>query len=357
MRADQPLVSVVIPLYNAAATVERTLASVLAQTWSRLEVLVVDDGSTDDGPERVARIAARGKCVRLLRQANAGVAAARNYGAVEARGEHFAFVDADDLWAPEKIKLQMQAMAKGGDAVGLVYTWFALIDAEDRVYSTGHRPEAEGWVFRDLCRGNVVGNGSSPLIRRAAFERAGGYDRSLGARGAQGCEDLMIYLAIAEHYEFRVVRRFLTGYRLTAGNMSSDGWKMLRSFDLTMAAFQPRYPQYAEELEAHRCDMIRWLLARSLTTGALSDAVQLLRREGFLTAFRLMPQTPSLAWLALKARGPERIKSALQSLLQRGGRYRPPFLEARASSARARLRAEAGERELCEDQEPRAASL
>src|SRR5206468_3548401 len=127
---------------------------------------------------------------------------ARNYGAAEANGEHLAFVDADDLWSPEKIELQMHAMAQGGESVGLVYTWAAVIDAEDRIYSAEQHPTAEGWVFRELCRENFVGNGSSALIRRSAFDQAGGYDPSLRDRDAQGAEDLMLYLTIAEHHEF-----------------------------------------------------------------------------------------------------------------------------------------------------------
>jgi glycosyltransferase involved in cell wall biosynthesis len=327
MGTAQPLVSVVVPLYNAAPTIERTLASVLAQTWRNLEVLVVDDGSTDAGPGCVERIAARDPRVRLLRQLNAGVAAARNYGVAEAKGVHLAFVDADDLWAPEKIDLQMRALHEGGEGVGLVYTWAAVIDAEDRVYSSRHRPDEEGWVFRDLCRGNMLGNGSSPLIRRSAFERVGGYDPSLRARGAQGCEDLMIYLAIAEQYEFRLVRRFLTGYRLTVGNMSSDARKMLRSFDLALAAFQPRYPQYAAELGAHRRDMIHGLVVRALTAGPARDAVPLLREGGIRSAFTLIARAPSLLWLMLRARAPTPVKQALTRALRCGGAYRPAFLE------------------------------
>jgi glycosyltransferase involved in cell wall biosynthesis len=299
------------------------------QTWPALEILVVDDGSSDDGPARVALAGADDRRIRLLRQANAGVAAARNFGAAHARGDYLAFVDADDLWAPRKIERQMAAMAQSPD-VGLVYTWAALIDAEDRIYSTDHRPQAEGRVLRELCRGNVVGNGSSPLIRRAAFEAVGGYDATLRARGAQGCEDLMIYLRIAEHWEFRVVRAHLTGYRVTPKNMSSDAVRMLRSCELTLAAFAARHPQYAPEFEAHRRDMVYWLMVRALTTGPVRNAAALLLKDGLLHAFELCPRLPSIAVLALKAHAPAPLKAHLQRALKRGGRYRPAYLEAAA---------------------------
>jgi glycosyltransferase involved in cell wall biosynthesis len=326
--AARPLVSVVVPLHNGGATIARTLSSISRQTWREIEVVVVDDGSTDDGPDKVRAAAARDPRIRLVRQENGGVAAARNFGAAAAAGGFLAFVDADDLWAPEKIELQMQALLAGGRTVGLAYTWAALIDAEDRIYSLEHRPLAEGWVLQDLCRANVVGNGSSPLIRREAFESVGGYDPSLRDRGAQGCEDLMIYLRLAEHYQFRVIRRHLTGYRVTQGNMSSDALRMLRSCELTLDAFRARYPEYEPEYQAHRRDMVYWLLARAMTTGPLRNAAALLTAHGFLNAFQLADRLGDLAWLTLKARTPTTLKVMAQKLLRQGGAFRPAFLEA-----------------------------
>lgn len=326
--AAEPLVSVVIPLFNGAPLVARTLASVAAQTWRNLEIIVVDDGSTDDGAERVLAFAERDQRVRLVRRSNGGVALARNQGAAEARGDYLAFVDADDLWAPEKIALQMQAMAEGGERVGLVYTWAALIDAKDRIYSLAHRPDAEGRVFRDLCRSNVVGNGSSPLIRRAAFDQVGGYDANLRAQGAQGCEDLMIYLRLAEHHEFRVVRRHLTGYRVTQGNMSSNALGMLRSCELTLQAFEPDYPQFAAEFAAHKRDMVYWLLVRALTTGPLANVPRLLAAGRFRNSVILAQRLGDLSWLTLKARTPQWLKAMAQPLLRQGGDFRPTFGEA-----------------------------
>ncbi|WP_309092533.1 glycosyltransferase family A protein [Phenylobacterium sp.] len=327
MAATQPLVSVVIPLHNGAETIEETLQSVQRQTWPNLEIVIVDDGSTDDGPARVARLRREDGRIRLLRQPNAGVAAARNNGAAAAAGAYLAFVDADDLWGPDKIALQMAALEAGGPEVGLVYTWSALINEEGRVYSVWHRPEHEGRVFGELCRANFVGNGSCTLMRREAFERVGGYDSSLRSRGAQGCEDLMIYLRIAEHYEFRVVRRHLTGYRVTRANMSSDALRMLWSCELTLAAFRDAYPQYASHFDAHEREMVYWLLARALTTGPWRNVAVLLTRQGFRHSFELADRAGDLAWLTLKARAPSWAKAAAQRLLRRGGAYRPLYAE------------------------------
>jgi glycosyltransferase involved in cell wall biosynthesis len=323
------LVTVVIPLFNASTTIERTLASVNAQTWPEIEVLVVDDGSTDDGASRVARMISGNPRTRLLQQQNQGVASARNLGAAHAAGNYLAFIDADDLWAPQKIARQMQSMREGGARVGLSYTWSAAIDALDRIISLGQRSEAEGQVFRDICRWNIVGNGSSTLIRRSAFDEVGGYDSSLRARGAQGCEDLMLYLRIAERREFRVVREFLTGYRVTSDSMSSNALIMLRSCELALDTFRGRYPQYASEFRDHRRDLLYSHIVRALTTGPINNVAALLGAAGMSGSFR-SGSLPLLLWMTLKALAPLPAKSFLRQLLNRGGNYGRTYLEVQA---------------------------
>ncbi|HYG28186.1 MAG TPA: glycosyltransferase family 2 protein [Caulobacteraceae bacterium] len=329
MSEAEPLVSVVVPLHNGASTIERTLDSICRQTWENLEVIVVDDGSTDSGPALVEQRAVDDPRVTLVRQANAGVAAARNHGARVAKANFLAFIDADDLWGPEKIAAQMEVMERRGSRTGLVYTWAALIDENDRIYSLEHRPKEEGDVFRALCRANIVGNGSSPLVRREAFEKIGGYSAHLREAGAQGCEDLYIYLCVAEHYEFGLVPRHLTGYRVTAGNMSSDALRMLRSCELTLSEFRPRYPQYEPEFEAHRTDMIYWLLVRALTTGPLSNAGPLLVQDPKV-AGRLLGRLGGIFWLMVKAHSPAWVKVPLRRVTKQGREFRPLFSEAAA---------------------------
>jgi glycosyltransferase involved in cell wall biosynthesis len=127
------LVSVIIPAYNEAATIERTISSVRSQTYSNLEMQVVDDGSTDETAAIVQRLAGIDHRIMLLRKPNGGLSSARNYGIAHAGGEFIAPIDADDLWHPDKIKKQMAVMRDGGDQVGLVYCWSRAIDERDRV--------------------------------------------------------------------------------------------------------------------------------------------------------------------------------------------------------------------------------
>jgi glycosyltransferase involved in cell wall biosynthesis len=229
---DDELVSVIIPAYNAQATLDDTLNSVRSQTHRNLEIVVVDDGSTDDTAIVAQRHSAVDARVRIIRQDNAGVAAARNTGIAATSGRYVAPIDADDLWAPSKIERQLVAAAKDQGKVGLVYSWFAVIDQNNSVLRHEDGADAEGVVLRQLLLGNFVGNGSSALILRSAIEFAGFYDVGLRASGCQGAEDYKMYLEIAEQYEFAIVPDYLTGYREHSGNMSSDAARMVRSRDV-----------------------------------------------------------------------------------------------------------------------------
>jgi glycosyltransferase involved in cell wall biosynthesis len=194
--SEEELVSVVIPAYNAQATLDDTLNSVRSQTHRNLEIVVVDDGSTDDTAIIAQRHSAVDARVRIIRQDNAGVAAARNSGIAATSGRYVAPIDADDLWAPSKIERQLLA-AKQQGKVGLVYSWFAVIDQNNSVLRHEDGADAEGVVLRQLLLGNFVGNGSSALILRSAIESAGFYDVGLRASGCEGAEDYKMYLEIA----------------------------------------------------------------------------------------------------------------------------------------------------------------
>jgi glycosyltransferase involved in cell wall biosynthesis len=261
---DAELVSVIVPAFNAAGTIAETLRSVCDQTYRNLEILVVDDGSTDATRDIVRKIARTDPRIRLIEKTNGGVASARNLGVLESRGEFIAPVDADDLWRPTKIAKQMKAMREIGDACGLVYTWYAQIDNAGRIVSRKHKPLDEGHVLIRMCRGNVVGNGSGALMRKRAMLDAGLYDPALRSRNAQGCEDLKLYFAIAERYLFAVVKEHLTGYRRIDWNMSSDVLQMERSNTIVTAEFQERYPQYGALFRVARITFLKWLFVRAV---------------------------------------------------------------------------------------------
>jgi glycosyltransferase involved in cell wall biosynthesis len=238
-----PLVSVIIPAFNAEAYIRRTIDSVLGQTYKRIEILVVDDGSTDRTAEIVKSIAEKDLRISLFQQQNAGVADTRNLAIQEAKGEYIANIDADDIWYPENIEKQMKQMLIAGPTVGVVYAWSVVIDENDLLTGEFLSSHIEGEVYRELVYKYFVGNASASLIRRACFDKVGAYNTEFKNLNAQGCEDWDLHLRIAESYQFRVVPRFLIQYRQKAGSMSADFQPMARSHALILKDVSRRHPE------------------------------------------------------------------------------------------------------------------
>lgn len=240
---NYPLVSVIVPVYNGERFIAATLDSVLAQSYPHLEVLVVDDGSSDSTAQIVQRYMAQDNRVVLLSQANGGVAVARNTGIQNAKGEYIAPLDADDIWYPQKLEKQVQCMLSSDPRVGLIYTWSTHIDEQSQLMGGWIAYRNEGEVYVDLAYRNFIGNGSNPLIRRSCLESVGYYSTEYKQQNAQGSEDWDLYLRIAERYQFRVIPEFLMGYRQVVGSMSTNYEVMERSHRLLMEDIRSRYPE------------------------------------------------------------------------------------------------------------------
>jgi glycosyltransferase involved in cell wall biosynthesis len=237
------LVSVIVPVLNGEYFISRTLTSILNQTYQRLEVIVVDDGSTDRTPSIVEAFARSDPRIKLFSGPHAGVATARNTAIARANGTLIAPVDADDLWHRQKIELQVAAMRFASSSVGVVYCQSADIDEMDRIIKQpGDRALPQGQVLTELIENNFLANASTPLIRRSFLEEVGGYDRSLHDAGAQGAEDWKLYLALAEICQFALIPACLVGYRKCSGTMSSNVATMARSIDLVREWAKQRWP-------------------------------------------------------------------------------------------------------------------
>jgi glycosyltransferase involved in cell wall biosynthesis len=236
------LVSVVIPAFNAAAHIRRTLHSVLAQTYKALEVIVVDDGSEDATAAIVEEFVKEDARVHLVRQRNAGVGAARNTAISMARGEFVATLDADDIWFPEKLAKQVARMEQCGEETGLVYCWSVVVDKDGKFERFQYSTEAEGCLRHTIVSGNIVANASVPLFRTAALARVGPYLTRTEQGGAQGCEDWDLYIRLAETFSIRLVPEFLMAYRRTSSSMSANTESMAASFSVVMQRAQQRNP-------------------------------------------------------------------------------------------------------------------
>lgn len=275
-----PRVSVIIPAYNAAATLDETLCSARGQSLTDIEIIVVDDGSRDRTGDIARNHAASDARVRVLSQPNRGVATARNAGIAESAGEFLAFLDADDLWAAAKLERQLAAMEAAGPDAGASYTLYCCVDPDGRL-SPGH-PQARAVpdALGALCRSNFIGNTSSILVRRDLAQRVGGFDPQLQAQGAQGCEDWDFFLRLANVTRLVTVPEPLTAYRVGAGNMSSDDARMLRSARLMAEKLAGRMPTRRAELAQGVSNYAFWLAMEALKRRDLSAAARLFIAHG-----------------------------------------------------------------------------
>lgn len=193
--APAPTVSVVIPAYNAAWCVRKAIDSVLSQDYRNLEVIVVNDGSTDDTP---AVLAAYGPAIRVVHQPNGGMSKARNAGIQAARGEYLAFLDSDDWWLPGKLARQVELLGSRPD-LGFCSCNARVEDMEGRLLNLWECPNWAGpFVVHLFGSGaDVPGSCSAVLARRALVLQVGGFDETL--RGAED-PDLWIRLAAVSGY-------------------------------------------------------------------------------------------------------------------------------------------------------------
>ena len=224
--------TVIIPAYNAAATVRQTLNSVLAQSYQQIEVIVVDDGSSDNTSAIVGEFVERDARFKLVAQSNAGVGAARNTAIGLASGKYIAPLDADDFWLPEKLEKQVVCMEQCDRETGFVYCWYRLVNRLGTFIGDCHPETFEGRLRQVILLRNVVGNGSVPLIRATALEKVGLYLTRAEQGGAQGCEDWDLYLRIAEEFGVRMVFDYLLAYRQNVSGMSGNAEKMAASFEV-----------------------------------------------------------------------------------------------------------------------------
>ncbi len=270
-----PYASIVVPAYNAETTLFETLASLSAQTFGDFEVVVVDDGSTDTTPHIARLQARRDPRIRLVRQINRGLAGARNSGIAAATGEVIGFCDADDLWRPEKLAAHV-AHLQACPEVGLSYSGSALIDERSLPIGHAQRPRLRGVMAEHVFKRNPVGNGSAPVIRRAALEdimwwpstetqRAWVFDETF-----RQSEDIECWLrmALLSDWMLEGVRGLLTEYRVNPGGLSANMSAQLASWERMVTKLRPAAPAFfALHEPAARAYQLRYLARRAISAG------------------------------------------------------------------------------------------
>jgi glycosyltransferase involved in cell wall biosynthesis len=209
-----PKISVIIPAYNSESTITHTINSVLNQTFSELELIVINDGSQDSTLDIVKQF--KDTRIKVFSYANAGGNVSRNRGLNLAVGEFVSFLDADDLWTSDKLASQLKALEENLTAK-VAYSWTDYIDANGEFLLSGKRINLNGNVYEGLLVSNFLENGSNPLICRKALITLGGFDESLAA-----AQDWDMWLRLASKFDFICVPSVQILYRISANSVSSN---------------------------------------------------------------------------------------------------------------------------------------
>nr|WP_290223443.1 glycosyltransferase [Trichocoleus desertorum] len=208
----------IIPAFNSEKTIRETIDSVLHQTLNDFEIIVINDGSQDSTLEVAASIS--DFRLKIFSYSNAGVSASRNRGLTHASSDYIAFLDADDLWTPDKLEAQLQVL-QGNPGAGVAYSWTDWIDESGRFLRPGGHITANGNVHTQLLLRDFVESGSNPLIRKHALIEVGGFNEALSAAA-----DWDMWLRLATRYEFLAIPSSQVLYRVSPESMSANVWKM-----------------------------------------------------------------------------------------------------------------------------------
>ncbi len=201
----QPQVSVIIPAYNAASFILKTIHSVQTQTWRDWELIVVDDGSTDDTRTLVGGL--HDDRIRLFTYPNGGVSTARNRGFAHSQGKYIALLDADDLWSAQKLADQVQAMENQPQA-GLAYSQVCLMNAQGNQFALVRCRELAGNVYAEMLTSHFLHTASNIFLRREVWETLGGFDPELYQGG-----DWEFCVRVAAQWDFIYIPKPQVYYR------------------------------------------------------------------------------------------------------------------------------------------------
>jgi glycosyltransferase involved in cell wall biosynthesis len=238
-----PTVTALLTVHNVEQWVGEAVDSVLAQRWSSLECLVVDDGSTDATVDVV--MARRDPRIRVVTTGHVGRAAATNTGLKEARGEFVAFLDGDDAWLPEKTGLQV-AVFRQRPGIDMVFGRSRVVD--DSLRNTARAPHGRAGTFDfgDLLIEDIPGNGSSAMVRRTALDRAGGMDEALAAGPDH---DLWLRIALLRPRNVCCLPDTVALYRIRPGQVSSSLALKRRGWEQTLDKMRRLAPAQVAPVE------------------------------------------------------------------------------------------------------------
>ncbi|AUH33058.1 glycosyltransferase family 2 protein [Paracoccus tegillarcae] len=266
------LASIIVPAFNVEATLTCTLNALLEQTYQKFEIIIVDDGSTD-ATNRIATGFSGDPRVRVIRQANRGLAGARNTGIAAARGDIIGFCDADDLWVPEKLARHVVHF-EARPEVGISFSGSALIDDDGNLTGQAQRPQLTGITEVNIFKRNPIGNGSATMIRREVLEEIAYHHRQEPTRHwyfdetFRQSEDIECWMRIAltTNWVFEGIPGLLTQYRISTGGLSAATDRQLAAWERMVQKQTPLNPAFFEvNAPAARAYQLRYLSRRAIS--------------------------------------------------------------------------------------------
>ncbi len=289
--SSQPKVSVIIPVYGVENYISSAIESVLSQTYSQFELLIVDDGSPDRSVEICQQFT--DSRIRIIRQANRGLSGARNTGIRHAQGEYIAFLDGDDCWQPQKLECHIQHL-EASPKIGVSFSFSEFMSESGIPLGNYVLAKTEEITLADLFRGNPVGNGSAAVFRKAAlaeieFEnnRHGNreifyYDEDL--RRSEDHE-LLLRIAIQTDWEIAGIPEALTLYRVNSGGLSANFAQQHKSWE-----------QVLEKTYAYAPDLIKKWRKRAMAYHMRYLSRNAVRFNDGDQAFSLIQRSLILHW-------------------------------------------------------------
>jgi glycosyltransferase involved in cell wall biosynthesis len=275
--SNNPEVSVILPTYNRAHLIKRAIQSVLNQTYQNFEIIVVDDGSTDNTEEEVVRNLNNKKIRYIRHNENKGAASARNTGIKVARGEFIAFQDSDDEWSINKLERQMEVFKNAPLEVGVVYTGGWLIRDNERT----HRPlfttkQREGSIYKELFEWRITRlTTPATIVKKECFNRVGMFDERLSR-----FIDWDLWLRISKYYEFKYIAEPLVTQYYTPASISAD-------LNVYIEARKLILEKYAEEFKKNKKMLARYFF--DIGYGLCSSGKTAEGIRYFLKSFKAYP--------------------------------------------------------------------
>jgi len=297
------LVSVIVPVYKVEKHIAATVQSVLEQSYQNFELLIIDDGSPDQSIKICQQF--NDFRIKIIRQENRGVSAARNTGISHAQGEYVAFLDGDDLWLPNKLDKHVKHLENAPN-VGVSFCHSAFIDEMGKSLNLYQISEIREIPIPYILYRNPIGNGSAPVIRRQALDAI----KFANDRGdcyfderLHHIEDVECWLRIAIQTNWRIegIPEALTLYRLTSGGASTNLMRQFESLEMVLEKTRSYAPALVAQWgNTARAYQLRFLARRAVRMQAAPIAMQMLHRA-LSTHWRILLEEPRRTLLTLAA--------------------------------------------------------